>query len=89
MVERLRGWVRMSKISKKPLVPRFRFPEFQDSGEWEEIILINTADKKKKWSFIGGPFGSNLKSSDYTATGVRIIQLQKIIVTNFSMIISP
>jgi type I restriction enzyme S subunit len=35
-------------------------------------------DKKIKWSFIGGPFGSNLKSSDYTDNGVRIIQLQNI-----------
>src|SRR5690606_15513882 len=26
----------------------------------------------------GGPFGSNLKASDYTENGVRIIQLQNI-----------
>lgn len=59
-------------------VPKLRFPEFRDAGEWEEIKLIDTADKKVKWSFIGGPFGSNLKSADYTANGVRIIQLQNI-----------
>ena len=68
----------MSKKDKKPLVPKLRFPEFQESGEWEKIKLIDTANKKRKWSFIGGPFGSNLKSSDYTNTGVRIIQLQNI-----------
>lgn len=59
-------------------VPKLRFPEFRDADEWKEIKLIDTADKKIKWSFIGGPFGSNLKSSDYTTDGVRIIQLQNI-----------
>lgn len=59
-------------------VPGLRFPEFRDAGEWEEKKLIDVADKKTKWSFIGGPFGSNLKSSDYVADGVRIIQLQNI-----------
>ena len=60
------------------IVPKLRFPEFRDAGEWEEIKLIDVADKKIKWSFIGGPFGSNLKSSDYVADGIRIIQLQNI-----------
>lgn len=59
-------------------VPRLRFPEFRDAGEWEELKLIDITDKKIKWSFIGGPFGSNLKSSDYVSHGVRIIQLQNI-----------
>jgi type I restriction enzyme S subunit len=68
----------MNKEHKKGCVPVLRFPEFQDAGEWKEIKLIDTTDKKVKWSFIGGPFGSNLKSSDYTANGVRIIQLQNI-----------
>ena len=66
------------KKKSKGLVPKLRFLEFRGKGEWEKIKLIDTADKKKKWSFIGGPFGSNLKSSDYTETGVRIIQLQNI-----------
>jgi type I restriction enzyme, S subunit len=68
----------MSKDVKKTLLPTLRFPEFRDAGRWEKIRLIDTADKKTKWSFIGGPFGSNLKSSDYVANGVRIIQLQNI-----------
>lgn len=45
---------------------------------WEVKKLGEIADGNKKWSFTGGPFGSNLKSSDYTETGVRIIQLQNI-----------
>ncbi|MBW6481291.1 MAG: restriction endonuclease subunit S [Bacteroidales bacterium] len=59
-------------------VPGLRFPEFRDAGEWEVKQLIDVSDKKTKWSFIGGPFGSNLKSSDYVADGIRIIQLQNI-----------
>lgn len=59
-------------------VPKFRFKEFEKDGEWKEKKLIDTADKKVKWSFTGGPFGSNLKASDYTSTGIRIIQLQNI-----------
>ncbi len=59
-------------------IPKLRFPEFRNVGKWQEIKLINSADKKVKWSFIGGPFGSNLKSSDYVNDGIRIIQLQNI-----------
>ena len=68
----------MSKPVKKALVPELRFPEFLGAGEWKKIKLIEVRDKKIKWSFIGGPFGSNLKSSDYVAEGIRIIQLQNI-----------
>lgn len=59
-------------------VPKLRFMEFEKDGEWVEKSLIETANKKVKWSFTGGPFGSNLKASDYTADGFRIIQLQNI-----------
>jgi type I restriction enzyme S subunit len=58
------------------IIPELRFPEFED--EWVAKTLIDTADKKVKWSFTGGPFGSNLKASDYTIAGIRIIQLQNI-----------
>jgi type I restriction enzyme, S subunit len=60
------------------LVPKLRFPEFRDTEGWPQMRLIDTADRSVKWSFIGGPFGSNLKSSDYVPDGVRIIQLQNI-----------
>jgi len=46
--------------------------------EWEPSSLGTIADPNQRWSFTGGPFGSNLKSSDYTEAGVRIIQLQNI-----------
>ncbi|WP_160556671.1 MULTISPECIES: restriction endonuclease subunit S [unclassified Apibacter] len=59
-------------------VPKYRFKEFEKDGEWVEKKIIETTDKKIKWSFTGGPFGSNLKASDYTTEGIRIIQLQNI-----------
>lgn len=45
---------------------------------WVVKKLCEVADSNIKWSFTGGPFGSNLKSSDYTEEGIRIIQLQNI-----------
>ncbi len=68
----------MSKQKKKGLVPDLRFPEFREHEGWATFKLIDVADKNVKWSFIGGPFGSNLKSSDYVEKGIRIIQLQNI-----------
>lgn len=46
--------------------------------EWEVKELIEVADKSDRYSFTGGPFGSNLKSCHYTDSGVRVIQLQNI-----------
>lgn len=45
---------------------------------WRLVSLGETSDPNKKWSFTGGPFGSNLKQSSYVESGVRIIQLQNI-----------
>lgn len=59
-------------------VPKYRFKEFKKDEEWVEKKIIETTDKKIKWSFTGGPFGSNLKACDYTTEGIRIIQLQNI-----------
>lgn len=63
---------------RKTKVPKYRFKEFENDGEWVEKTLIDTANKKVKWSFTGGPFGSNLMASDYKESGFRIIQLQNI-----------
>ena len=57
---------------------RFKADDGSDFGEWEEKTLIDSVDTNIKWSFTGGPFGSNLKSEDYTELGIRIIQLQNI-----------
>ncbi|WP_180115294.1 MULTISPECIES: restriction endonuclease subunit S [unclassified Acinetobacter] len=57
---------------------RFKADDGSEFGEWEEKTLIDSIDSSIKWSFTGGPFGSNLKSDDYTESGIRIIQLQNI-----------
>ncbi|MBB4809346.1 type I restriction enzyme S subunit [Acinetobacter johnsonii] len=57
---------------------RFKAYDGSEFGEWEEKTLIDSIDSSIKWSFTGGPFGSNLKSDDYTESGIRIIQLQNI-----------
>lgn len=59
-------------------IPKRRFAEFKNAEDWEEVSLIDVTNSNIKWSFIGGPFGSNLKASDYTSVGVRVIQLQNI-----------
>lgn len=58
------------------LTGKNRLPGF--TGEWEFCSLDCIANPNQRWSFTGGPFGSNLKSSDYTDVGIRIIQLQNI-----------
>lgn len=46
--------------------------------DWEVVKFNQVADNDIRWSLTGGPFGSDLKSSDYTKSGVRILQLQNI-----------
>ncbi|MDD2471706.1 MAG: restriction endonuclease subunit S [Dehalococcoidales bacterium] len=43
---------------------------------WEVVRLIDVAESKS--DIVGGPFGSNLKVSDYKDSGVPIIRLQNI-----------
>lgn len=45
---------------------------------WSTIPLYEVRDKSERYSFTGGPFGSDLKSNDYRDEGVQIIQLQNI-----------
>lgn len=46
--------------------------------EWEVIPIYELRDKADRYSFTGGPFGSDLKSEHYTSSGIRILQLQDI-----------
>lgn len=57
---------------------RFKDENGKTYPKWEKHRLIDIADRNIKWSFTGGPFGSNLKSEEYTDSGVRILQLQNI-----------
>jgi len=45
-------------------------------SDWDVVPFGRITNKSVKYSFTGGPFGSDLKSEHYTKSGVRIIQLQ-------------
>ena len=67
--------------SKKPkqgykLVKSFFGKNEEIPTEWEYTKLSNLAEKKN--DIVAGPFGSNLKVSDYKSSGVPIIRLQNI-----------
>jgi len=50
-----------------------RIPE-----DWEALTIDQLRNRSDRYSFTGGPFGSNLKAEHYTTDGVRVIQLQNI-----------
>jgi type I restriction enzyme S subunit len=52
--------------------------EVQVPDGWKTYTLAKVASSADRYSLTGGPFGSNLKVSDYTESGIRIIQLQNI-----------
>ena len=43
-----------------------------------QIVPLAEISRNEPNSFVDGPFGSNLKTDDYTDRGVRLIQLQNI-----------
>lgn len=49
-------------------------------GDWENKKLI---DMVKERGIFDGPFGSNLKTSDYVNMGVRVVRLENVGVLNF------
>ena len=58
-------------MSKKSKVPQLRFSEFTDDWEQRKLESIS-ADYK--YSIVDGPFGSDLKTADYTEEGVLVMQ---------------
>lgn len=46
--------------------------------EWSIVRVEDICDRNDKYSFTGGPFGSDLKSCHYTDDGVQVVQLQNI-----------
>lgn len=66
-------------IAKKQLLKQGAMQELLTPKEgWKTASIGDVASPNQQWSFVGGPFGSNLKSADYTSEGVRVIQLQNI-----------
>jgi type I restriction enzyme S subunit len=50
----------------------------QIPDDWELVPLYELRNKQDRYSFTGGPFGSDLKSEHYTSSGIRVVQLQDI-----------
>ena len=71
-------------MMQKLLTGKYSLSKFKKTSigyipkDWSIVKLGDVADPMDPWSFTGGPFGSNLKSSDYTSKGIRVIQLQNI-----------
>jgi type I restriction enzyme, S subunit len=58
---------------------KFKVTEFGEIPvEWEVKELASLKNDDDKYSYSGGPFGSDLTSKEYTDAGVQIIQLQNI-----------
>jgi len=49
----------------------------QYSMDWD-IVPLSKFAKEGKTNFVDGPFGSDLKVSDYTKSGIRVLQLQNL-----------
>jgi len=59
------------------LPPNFKQTELGPlPEEWDVVRLIEVANRNSE--IVGGPFGSNLKVSDYRNSGIPIIRLQNI-----------
>ncbi len=54
--------------------------EENECGEWENKKLIDMVGKR---GIFDGPFGSNLKTSDYVNKGVRVVRLENVGVLHF------
>ena len=63
-----------------------RYPKYKDSGvEWLgevpghwNIVKLQDLAQNTPYSFVDGPFGSDLKNEEYTDAGVPLIQLNNI-----------
>lgn len=54
-------------------VPKYRFKEFEDDGEWVEKTINKLVPQNEKYGIVDGPFGSNLKTIHYKTEGIPII----------------
>ena len=81
LIHALVGLIGKKQAIKEGVVQRMlsgtvRLPGF--TRPWMTASLADVADGRDSHSLVGGPFGSSLTSSEYTVSGVRILQLQNI-----------
>lgn len=68
----------MSKINDNKLVPKLRFPEFQNQDEWTEKKFDDLC------KFIRGPFGGALKKEIFVSEGYAVYEQQHAIYGDFT-----
>lgn len=69
--------MRMNKKGNVALVPTLRFPEFRDSGDWEDKKLDELCD------FTRGPFGGTLKKEIFVKNGYAVYEQSHAIYNKF------
>ena len=55
------------------IVPKLRFKEFENDGEWVKVAINKLVPQNEKYGIVDGPFGSNLKTIHYKTEGIPII----------------
>lgn len=86
---RLRWEESLRAQGKDPRRYEYRVPAIPDGTQLPELpegwIWVSTEllASDEQYSFTDGPFGSNLKTADYVASGVRVIRLQNLGVAQF------
>jgi len=60
----------MSSKTKKSLIPRLRFPEFRDAGEWERTPLKEVLDYERPDKYI-------VKNDNYQLSGIPVLTANK------------
>ncbi|HNF19877.1 MAG TPA: restriction endonuclease subunit S [Chitinophagales bacterium] len=68
----------MSKNNENKLVPKFRFPEFENYGEWKEKKFDDLC------KFVRGPFGRALKKEIFVNEGYAVYEQQHAIYNDFT-----
>jgi len=68
----------MSKTNENKLVPKLRFPEFKNIGEWVNKRLDEIC------KFVRGPFGGALKKEIFTSDGYAVYEQSHAIYADFS-----
>lgn len=68
----------MSKTNENKLVPKLRFPEFINEGEWTEKKFDDLC------KFIRGPFGGALKKEIFVSEGYAVYEQQHAIYGDFT-----
>jgi type I restriction enzyme S subunit len=75
LTERRQKWSGRGKYKEPARPDTANLPQLPDGWTWATVEQLAAAERN---SITDGPFGSNLKTEHYTATGPRVVRLQNI-----------